>query len=304
MRRTPIDLAIFNAGLGGSLADDAVAETPGNRARDRGGEFRRPGGGRQSRSPAPWPGAVAARSCWSARSPNPIRCPWRRPMPPPKPGLRMFAEALGLRMAKHGVMVTLVSPGFIDTPMSRKVTEPKPFLMNADDAARSHRRAASPAATRVIVVPWQFRVIRAFTESSAPRVGALGPVARMTARPILAPESGLLARLTGQPRRPRRPAAAALGHSARCCWSIIGHRLTELGWREIWTARARPIRFLSSAGPAILPPAVRRLSGLSQSLGRGEHAAYGGDPAQAAAQHLHAGLFRRGVFLFLGASGG
>ena len=80
-----------------------------------------------------------------------------------KAGLRMFAEALRLRLAKHRVKVTLVSPGFIDTPMSRSVTVPKPFLMPVDKAvAIISRKVAQGAHT--IVVPWQFRIIRAVTE--------------------------------------------------------------------------------------------------------------------------------------------
>jgi len=76
-----------------------------------------------------------------------------------KAGLKMFAEAFGIRMEKHGVKVTLVSPGFIDTPMSRSVTEPKPFLMDADTAAAIIKRRVA-AGPRTIVVPWQFAVIR------------------------------------------------------------------------------------------------------------------------------------------------
>jgi short-subunit dehydrogenase len=79
-----------------------------------------------------------------------------------KAGLRLFAEALGLRLSKHGVTVSLVSPGFIDTPMSRKVVEPKPFLITADAAAAVIVRKVA-AKNRVIVVPWQFAVIRAVT---------------------------------------------------------------------------------------------------------------------------------------------
>jgi NAD(P)-dependent dehydrogenase (short-subunit alcohol dehydrogenase family) len=77
-----------------------------------------------------------------------------------KAGLAMFAEALGNRMAPHGVAVTLVSPGFIDTPMSRQLVEPKPFLMTDDRAAQliARRLARRPAR---IVLPWQFAVIRA-----------------------------------------------------------------------------------------------------------------------------------------------
>jgi short-subunit dehydrogenase len=58
--------------------------------------------------------------------------------------------------------VTLVSPGFIDTPMSQQVTEPKPFLMDADVAAKIIARKIA-AGARTIVVPWQFAAIRAVT---------------------------------------------------------------------------------------------------------------------------------------------
>jgi len=79
-----------------------------------------------------------------------------------KAGLRLFAEALGLRLSKQGVAVTLVSPGFVDTPMSRKLTEPRPFLITADAAAAVIVRGVA-AGKRVIVVPWQFAVIRALS---------------------------------------------------------------------------------------------------------------------------------------------
>jgi short-subunit dehydrogenase len=70
---------------------------------------------------------------------------------------------LRLRLTKHHVRVSLVSPGFIDTPMSQQVTQPKPFLIGADAAAKViSRRVARGDAT--IVVPWQFRILRAATE--------------------------------------------------------------------------------------------------------------------------------------------
>ena len=63
-------------------------------------------------------------------------------------------------MAAHGVAVTLVSPGFIDTPMSQQLTEPRPFLMSADRAAQIIIRKLATRPAR-IVLPWQFIVIRA-----------------------------------------------------------------------------------------------------------------------------------------------
>jgi short-subunit dehydrogenase len=70
----------------------------------------------------------------------------------------MFAESLRLRLERHQVAVTLVSPGFIDTPMNRTLDTPKPFLMSADTAAdRIVRRLARRPAR--IVMPWQFALL-------------------------------------------------------------------------------------------------------------------------------------------------
>ena len=116
--------------------------------------------------------------------------------------------------------------------------------------------------------------------------------------PDLAPEAGLLSRLK----------ASLVGRLSLLLlqWGIpllllavIGHRLTELGWRQIWQARPANPGFYLLLVHAVLPSALGRLSGLSQSVGRKPPAA-GGDPAQAADEQLHAGLFRRGLFLSLG----
>jgi short-subunit dehydrogenase len=160
--RTPIDLAIFNAGLGGSLAKQELAETPGNAQAIAEVNFVAPVAGASAIA-----GAMAKRGRGQIVLVGSISESYPLPMAPTyaasKAGLRLFAEALGLRMKRFGVAVSLVSPGFIDTPMSRKVTEPKPFLMDADKAARIIARDIA-LGHRVIVVPWQFRAIRGFTE--------------------------------------------------------------------------------------------------------------------------------------------
>ena len=158
---TPIDLAIFNAGLGGTPPDAAPAETPEASRAVAEVNFLAPVAG------ANWvAAAMAARGRGQIVLIGSIAESFPLPMAPTyaatKAGLRMFAEALGIRLAKHGVHVTLVSPGFIDTAMSRQVTEPKPFLMSADRAAVIIARGIADRA-RTIVVPWQFALIRALT---------------------------------------------------------------------------------------------------------------------------------------------
>jgi short-subunit dehydrogenase len=159
---TPIDLAIFNAGLGGTVAKEDFAEAPETAQAIAEVNFVAPVAGASALA-----GAMAARGRGQIVLIGSISESYPLPMAPTyaasKAGLRLFAEALGLRMKRFGVTVSLVSPGFIDTPMSRKVTEPKPFLMDADKAARVIARRVA-AGARVIVVPWQFTVVRAFSD--------------------------------------------------------------------------------------------------------------------------------------------
>lgn len=157
--RNPFDLVIFNAGLGGSLPRDRAAQDVCAAERMAGVNFT-----------APVVGAnlVAERMAKRGRGRivfvGSIAESFPLPMAPlyagTKAGLALFAEALELRLAKFGVRVTLVSPGFVDTPMSRSLREPRPFLIAADEAAAIIARKIERGARR-IVVPWQFAVIRA-----------------------------------------------------------------------------------------------------------------------------------------------
>jgi short-subunit dehydrogenase len=160
--QTPIALAIFNAGLGGSVADDAAADAPEAAWAMAEVNFVAPVVGASLIADA-----MAKRGGGQIVLVGSIAESFPIPQAPvyaaTKAGLRMYAEALGLRLARRGVTVTLVSPGFIDTPMSRQVTEAKPFLMTADAAAAVIARGIARRKKR-IVVPWQFGVIRGFAE--------------------------------------------------------------------------------------------------------------------------------------------
>jgi len=174
--RNPFDLVIFNAGLGGSLPSDCVAQGVYAAERMVGVNFT-----------APVIGAnlIAERMAKRGRGRivfvGSIADSFPLPMAPlyagTKAGLALFAEALELRLAKYGVGVTLVSPGFVDTPMSRSLREPRPFLIGADAAAAIIARKIERG-TRRIVVPWQFAVIRA-AASFVPRAIIRAVLARV-----------------------------------------------------------------------------------------------------------------------------
>ena len=53
-----------------------------------------------------------------------------------KAAVNTFCESLRIELGPRGVAVTAVCPGFIRTPMTAAQTNPMPFLMDADVAAR------------------------------------------------------------------------------------------------------------------------------------------------------------------------
>ncbi len=76
-----------------------------------------------------------------------------------KAGLKMFARSLSLRVRAHGVSVTLASPGFIDTPMSRSVSADKPFMITPEAAAAIVRRKVARRRTE-FAFPWPYALAK------------------------------------------------------------------------------------------------------------------------------------------------
>lgn len=70
-----------------------------------------------------------------------------------KAGLRAYAEALRSRLAPRGVGVTIVCPGFFDSPMTDRFDGPTPFLLGGDEAARIVKRGIDRGRRRV-AFPW------------------------------------------------------------------------------------------------------------------------------------------------------
>ena len=153
----PIDIAILNAGLGGSLPRQRAAQDIAGTIEMSGVNFTAPlvaANLMAERMAQRRRGRIVLVGSVAAFFPTPMAPAYAGT----KAGLAMFAEALRLRLAEAGVGVTLVSPGFIDTPMSRSLTEPKPFLMAPEKAAAVIARGIVRGA-RHIVVPWQFIVV-------------------------------------------------------------------------------------------------------------------------------------------------
>jgi NAD(P)-dependent dehydrogenase (short-subunit alcohol dehydrogenase family) len=69
-----------------------------------------------------------------------------------------YCESLRVEMAKHGVAVATISPGFIRTPLTAKNPYKMPFLMDAPDFARQ-AADAMVAGARYRTIPWPMGVV-------------------------------------------------------------------------------------------------------------------------------------------------
>lgn len=70
----------------------------------------------------------------------------------------VYLESLRIRLRAHGIAVITISPGYIDTPMTRGNPYPMPFLLDADRAAAAMIRAIDRRA-RYTIVPWPMAIV-------------------------------------------------------------------------------------------------------------------------------------------------
>ncbi len=75
-----------------------------------------------------------------------------------KAAARRYLESLRVELHGSGVRVVTLSPGYIDTPMTRINPYPMPFLMPADIAAARMAWAIAKG-RRHAVVPWQMGLV-------------------------------------------------------------------------------------------------------------------------------------------------
>jgi len=70
-----------------------------------------------------------------------------------KAGLRAYAEALRPRLEPRSIGMTVVCPGFFESPMTDRFDGPTPFLLRGDAAARIVKRGIDRGRRRV-AFPW------------------------------------------------------------------------------------------------------------------------------------------------------
>jgi short-subunit dehydrogenase len=75
-----------------------------------------------------------------------------------KAAMQAFLEASRVELAQRGVGVTIVNPGWVETPIIDKYKGPVPFLMKADKAARLIADGIERGA-REVEFPWQMSLL-------------------------------------------------------------------------------------------------------------------------------------------------
>ncbi|HEY6136590.1 MAG TPA: SDR family NAD(P)-dependent oxidoreductase [Thermoanaerobaculia bacterium] len=75
-----------------------------------------------------------------------------------KAAMQSFLEASRVELAQRGVGVTIVNPGWVETPIIDKYRGPVPFLMKADKAARIIADGIERGA-REVEFPWQMSLL-------------------------------------------------------------------------------------------------------------------------------------------------
>lgn len=156
----PIGLAIFAAGLGDILPPDRLTEDAQQVLRLAVVNFSVPCAQATTlaaRMAARGHGRIALIGSAAAFHALPFAAAYAGS----KAGLARFAQALRLSVAAHGVSITLISPGFIDTEAGQRVRGPKPFLMQPSYVAARIAKAVADRQAHLIL-PWPFALLRIF----------------------------------------------------------------------------------------------------------------------------------------------
>lgn len=71
-----------------------------------------------------------------------------------KAALNVMCEALYPELERHGVKITIVNPGFVDTPLTKKNDFPMPFLVSSEEAADTIAKGLAKGKFEIIF-PWK-----------------------------------------------------------------------------------------------------------------------------------------------------
>ena len=75
-----------------------------------------------------------------------------------KAAVLKLCESYSLDLKRHGIDVTAIAPGFIDTPLTQKNNHKMPFLMSAEKAAKLIKRALEKKKV-LYIFPFRMKIV-------------------------------------------------------------------------------------------------------------------------------------------------
>ena len=85
-----------------------------------------------------------------------------------KAAIRIYGQGLSRLLEPKGIRVTVICPGFVDTPMSASVPGERPFLWTTERAAR-RIMARLARGEREIAFPWPLAALARLANFLPPR---------------------------------------------------------------------------------------------------------------------------------------
>jgi len=174
----PLDLVIANAGVTGGLAADGAGESAADVARLMSVNF-----GGVCNTIIPALSAMRRRRRGQLALMSSIAALHGLPYSPAycasKAALKIYGEALRAWLRPEGIGVSVILPGFVDTPLSRRISAPKPLQISAERAAEIVRSRLARGQA-VIAFPWPLyvatRLLSLLPPSLADRILSSVPV--------------------------------------------------------------------------------------------------------------------------------
>lgn len=75
-----------------------------------------------------------------------------------KAAVKTFCESLAIDLKREGIAVSIICPGFIDTPLTRKNHHPMPWLMSAEEGALRIKKAIEQK-KGLYLFPWPMMLV-------------------------------------------------------------------------------------------------------------------------------------------------
>ncbi len=92
-----------------------------------------------------------------------VGLPWAPAYSASKAAVLKLGESFAISLKNHGIVVTTIAPGFIDTPLTSRNKYKMPFLLSLDEGAKRIKNAIDRREI-LFIFPWQMKILMYFLD--------------------------------------------------------------------------------------------------------------------------------------------